>query len=380
MPVARVQSMSAPVSYILPIRSSSPSTTAELRAYIAWIAARAELIVVDGSDSAIFAAHEREWGDGIRHVAPAPDLISPMGKVGGVLTGLRLASHEAVIIADDDVRYDDTSLAQVVAALATADVVRPQNYFEPLPWHARWDSSRMLLNRVTGGDWPGTLGVRRSRLQATNGYDGSVMFENLELVRTVLASGGREAVLYDAYVLRRPSTARHFWSQRVRQAYDEIARPARFAIQLAVLPAVLALAITGHWLAIAIAAVALIAAAEIGRRRERRDAILPRHHAALRAAVGGRARGVQLDRARRAHLPGRRALSRDDPPSRRYADAGAAAALRVGSGGTASGSGANSSTSIGLNVPLFDSSAEHAVMPTIMSISARSTMWSPARD
>jgi len=32
------------------------------------------------------------------------------------------------------------------------------------------------------------------------------------------------------------------------------------------------------------------------------------------------------------------------------------------------------STSIGLNVPLFDSSAEHAVTPTIMSISARSTM------
>ncbi len=267
MAVARVQSMNAPVSYILPIRSSSPSTAPELRAYIAWISARAELIVVDGSDSAVFAAHEREWGDGIRHVAPAPDLISPMGKVGGVLTGLRLASNEAIIIADDDVRYDDASLAQVVAALATADVVRPQNYFEPLPWHARWDSSRMLLNRVTGGDWPGTLGVRRSRLQATNGYDGSVMFENLELVRTVLASGGRETVLYDAYVLRRPSTARHFWSQRVRQAYDEIARPARFAIQLAVLPAVLALAITGRWRVIALAAVALIAAAEIGRRR-----------------------------------------------------------------------------------------------------------------
>ncbi|HEY8796059.1 MAG TPA: glycosyltransferase family 2 protein [Gemmatimonadaceae bacterium] len=271
MPVALRRSMSAPnrwpVSYILPIMSSTPSTHAELRAYMSWIAARAELIVVDGSDSAIFAAHEREWGADIRHVAPAPDLISPMGKVGGVLTGLRHASHECVIIADDDVRYDDRSLAQVVTALATADVVRPQNYFEPLPWHARWDSSRMLLNRLTGGDWPGTLGVRRSRLQATNGYDGSVMFENLELVRTVLASGGRETVLYGAYVLRRPSTTRHFWSQRVRQAYDEIARPTRFAIQLAVLPTVLALAITGRWLALVIAIVALITAAEIGRRR-----------------------------------------------------------------------------------------------------------------
>jgi hypothetical protein len=263
------------VSYILPIRSATPDTSRELRDYIAWIAARAEVIVVDGSEPAIFAAHEREWGAGIRHVVPAADLVSPMGKVGGVLTGLRLASHEHVIIADDDVRYDDASLAQTVAALATADVVRPQNYFEPLPWHARWDSGRMLLNRLTGGDWPGTLGVRRSRLQATNGYDGSVMFENLELVRTVLASGGRERVLYGAYVLRRPSTTRHFWSQRVRQAYDEIARPARMASQLLVLPLVLALAIRGQWLAIAIGVAAIIVAAEVGRRRASATRVFP---------------------------------------------------------------------------------------------------------
>jgi hypothetical protein len=265
----------APVSYILPIKSSSPNTSEELRAYIEWIAARAEVIVVDGSSEAIFAAHEREWGSNVRHVAPAPDLVSPMGKVGGVLTGLRLASHEFVIIADDDVRYDEVSLAQVVAALATADVVRPQNYFQPLPWHARWDSGRMLLNRLTGGDWPGTLGVRRSRLQATNGYDGSVMFENLELVRTVLASGGRETVLYGAYVLRRPSTTRHFFSQRVRQAYDEIARPLRFVVQLAVLPLIVALAVTHHWLAIAVCAETLVIAAEIGRRRERATRFFP---------------------------------------------------------------------------------------------------------
>ena len=256
-----------PVSYILPIRSTAPSTEPELRAYIEWIAARVEVIVVDGSDATTFAEHEREWGAHVRHVPPASALVSPMGKVGGVLTGLRLASHERTIIADDDVRYDERSLAQVIAALANTHVVRPQNYLEPLPWHARWDSGRMLLNRLTGGDWPGTLGVRRSILQATNGYDGSVMFENLELVRTVLAAGGREAVLLGAYVLRRPSTVRRFRGQRVRQAYDEIARPARFVSQLAILPIVLALALTRHWFAIAILAAAVALAAEIGRRR-----------------------------------------------------------------------------------------------------------------
>lgn len=266
--------MTEPASYILPIRSDTPADP-ELRAYIEWIAARAEVIVVDGSDPAIFAEHEREWGAHVIHVPPAPDLVSPMGKVGGVLTGLRAASHERTIIADDDVRYDERSLAQVIDALATADVVRPQNYFEPLPWHARWDTGRMLLNRLTGGDWPGTLGVRRASLQATRGYDGSVMFENLELVRTVLAAGGREAVLLGAYVLRRPSTARHFLGQRVRQAYDEIARPARFVTQLAVLPIVLALALIGQWLALAILVASIALAAEIGRRREGATHVFP---------------------------------------------------------------------------------------------------------
>ncbi|HMA00862.1 MAG TPA: hypothetical protein VKP02_00750, partial [Gemmatimonadaceae bacterium] len=80
---------------------------------------------------------------------------------------------------------------------------------------------------------------------------------------------------YGVYVLRRPSTARHFWSQRVRQAYDEIARPARMASQLAVLPLSVALAVTGHWLAIAIGAAAIVSAAELGRRRERATRVFP---------------------------------------------------------------------------------------------------------
>ena len=198
-----------------------------------------------------------------------------MGKVGNVLTGIDLASCERLVIADDDVRYDRPSLSRLVEALDSVDVARPQNYFDPLPWHASWDSGRMLLNRMTGGDWPGTLAVRRSILRATGGYDGSAMFENLELVRTVLAAGGREASCLDIFVLRRPSTARHFWSQRIRQAYDEIARPERLLIQLAVLPAAFAVAIAGHWLVVAWIAAAAVALAELGRRRAGGTRVFP---------------------------------------------------------------------------------------------------------
>ncbi len=265
----------AGLSYILPIKTSRAALAGELTEYLRWLSARAETIVVDASPAPVFAAHARAWAGIVRHLPPAAELATPMGKVGGVLTGIAVASHERIIIADDDVRYDDRSLRAVAAALSRAHVVRPQNYFDPLPWHARWDTGRMLLNRVTGGDWPGTLGVRRSILRATGGYDGSVMFENLELVRTVVAAGGRERVLPTVYVLRRPSTTRHFLSQRVRQAYDELARPARLAMQLAVLPLALHLAVRRRWRPLVVGAVAVAAVAEVGRRRGGGDRIFP---------------------------------------------------------------------------------------------------------
>jgi Glycosyltransferase like family 2 len=254
-------------TYILPLRSERSLVERELTDYLRWLAQRAETIVVDGSEPEIFAAHERAWGSFVVHVVPAPDLATPMGKVGGVLTGVRLASHEHLVIADDDVRYDDDALARINSALDDADVVRPQNYFVPLPWHAAWDTGRTLLNRLSGGDWPGTLGVRRSILLRTGGYDGRAMFENLELVRTVRAAGGREVVPLDLYVARRPSTTGHFWSQRVRQAYDELARPHRFALQLAMLPLAMLLVHEYGVGALFACVGGVVVAAELGRRR-----------------------------------------------------------------------------------------------------------------
>lgn len=265
----------APITYILPIRTARPQHAGELTPYLARLARRVEVIVVDGSAPEVFATHAAAWGALARHVPPARDLVTPMGKVGGVLTGLRLASHERVVIADDDVRYDDASLDAVADALEEADVVRPQNYFMPLPWHARIDSGRMLLNRLMGGDWPGTLAVRRSLLHATGGYDGRAMFENLELVRTVLAAGGREAVLLGTFVARRPASARHFLSQRVRQAYDELARPWRLAGQLAVLPALALSWRAWGWRGPAGAALLVMVLAELGRRRAGATRVFP---------------------------------------------------------------------------------------------------------
>jgi hypothetical protein len=256
------------LTYVLPIKAEEVAS--ELTGYLAWLATRAEVIVVDGSDPATFAEHHRRWPT-VRHLPVDPDLVTPMGKVGGVLTGLRHASHRKVVIADDDVRYGERELAAVEALLRDADVVRPQNFFTPLPWHARWDTARSLIARATGGDWPGTLGLDRDTVIRAGGYRGDVMFENLELVRTIAAAGGRFVDAPDLFVARRPPTSRQFWSQRIRQAYDELARPVRLAVALLLIPLVL---VGGRRVALALA-IGSIGLAEAGRRRHRGRTVYP---------------------------------------------------------------------------------------------------------
>ncbi|HUP40935.1 MAG TPA: glycosyltransferase family 2 protein [Vicinamibacterales bacterium] len=253
-------------SYILPIRTDTPAPD-ELISYVRDLASRCEVIVVDGSSAPVFASFGARCGAAVRHVRPDVAFSTlANGKVAGVMTGLRLASHDRIVVADDDVRYDTEALERVVCALGDAEVVRPQNYFDPLPWHARVDTARSLINRVTGGDWPGTLAVRRSVLLRTGGYDGNVLFENLELVRTVLAAGGRESAPRDLYVRRLPPTSDHFVSQRVRQAYDEIARPLRLAAWLSLLPLFSVVARAGGARAVTSVLALFIVPAEIGRR------------------------------------------------------------------------------------------------------------------
>lgn len=231
--------MTRPLSatYILPIRRTTAENTNELTRYLAMMAHTCAVIVVDGSEQGLFDEVHQDWSRIGLHVRPDPGVPGLNGKVRGVLTGVGLATHERIVIADDDVRYDFHSLQRMIAALDEADLVRPQNFFRPVVWHARWDTARTLLNRAGGGcDFPGTLAVRKSVLQKTGGYRADVLFENLELIRTVAATGGTVVSPPDLYVARLPPSTRQFWEQRHRQAYDEFARPGRLLVSLALAP------------------------------------------------------------------------------------------------------------------------------------------------
>jgi hypothetical protein len=258
----------ADTTYVLPIRRTTIDRNDDLAAYLEALARLLPVVVVDGSPPSVFAHQAATWPRAIEHVAVDEDRrIDLNGKVAGVVTGLRRVRTAKAVVADDDVRYDPFALSRLAALLDSADVVRPQNVFEPMPWHALLDTGRTLIARATGGDWPGTLGLRLDVYRRAGGYDGDVLFENLELVRTIRAAGGRERVADDLFVARRPPTAQHYLSQRVRQAYDELARPGRMAAQLAVAPLLALSAYRFGAPALGAFALGCAALAECGRRR-----------------------------------------------------------------------------------------------------------------
>jgi len=256
-------------SYVVPLRCDAicpPGAHAAFSAYLAAVGRHGEVIVVDGSPLDVIAVHRGAFGHVARHMRVDAALHQANGKVAGVRTGLRASRHELVVLADEDVRYDDDGLRAVLDRLADADLVIPQNVFaRPMPWHATWDTARSLINRSVGHDYPGTLGVRRGALPT--GYDGDVLFENLELIRTIRAAGGRVIDAPDVFVTRLAPTTATFLAQRVRQAYDDLAQPARLVASLLVVPGVAVAARRRRWGGLGAAAAMAVGVAELGRRR-----------------------------------------------------------------------------------------------------------------
>lgn len=256
------------LEYVLPLKwdtATSALLAPGLCDYLAWLATSVDVTVVDGSERSIFDRHHNLWGGVVRHLRPDTP-PGPNGKVVGVITGVTRARHELVVVADDDIRYDRRGLESMCDALASADLVRPQCVFDTLTWHTRWDTARTLLNRALGHDFPGTHGLRRSVFLAAGGYDDRALFENLEMTRTLEAAG---ATIRDApwlYVRRAAPTTAQFLHQRVRQAYDDFAQPARLAVELALLPALGLTAWRRPPLLLAWVAAA-VGIAEIGRRK-----------------------------------------------------------------------------------------------------------------
>src|SRR3954469_8738961 len=78
-------------SYVLPIRWSDEAGFEDLTRYLRGLPDWLEPVIVDGSPEPLFKRHSLAWAELGRHLRPDPSLETPMGKVGGVLTGIREA-------------------------------------------------------------------------------------------------------------------------------------------------------------------------------------------------------------------------------------------------------------------------------------------------
>lgn len=214
----------------------------DFRSYFRILAAAGcEVLVVDGSPPPVFAAHREIWSGACRHAAVDPQYKYLNGKVNGIHTGVALAAHERIILADDDIRYTPADVLRMTELLGRYEMVRPQNYLCPLPVWARTEAARMLINRawIAEGDYPGTLGVRRSAMQRVGHYDGDVLFDNEEIVRHFRAHKANICYARDFFVLKHPPGFRKWIEQRPRQAYEDFVMRVKTAF-FAALPLALA--------------------------------------------------------------------------------------------------------------------------------------------
>ncbi len=228
-------------TYLLPIRRVD-AHQAEMLMFASYFRSLAiagcEVLVVDGSPSAVFEQHAEGWRGLCRHVSADPKYTYLNGKVNGVHTGVDLASCERIILADDDIRYTETDIARMCDLLNRFEMVRPQNFLSPLPWWARLETARMLINRgaLRAGDYPGTCGFLRSTMHRVGPYDGDVLFDNEEIVRHFALQDAQIDYALDFFILKRPPTFAKWLEQRPRQAYEDFVMRLKTAAFLSVFP------------------------------------------------------------------------------------------------------------------------------------------------
>lgn len=271
-------------TYLLPIRRSAFSAE-EARDFAAYFqtltAASCEVIVVDGSPDDIFPQHASEWAHTCRHQRVDRRFGYLNDKVNGIHTGVEIASCEKIILADDDIRYTAADVDEMCASLDRDEVVRPQNYLAPLPWWARMESARMLINRASLkiGDYPGTCAFRRSTMLRVGHYDGDVLFDNEEIIRHFATAGATIDYAVDFFIHKRPPQLAKWKEQRPRQAYEDFplrSKTAAFvAIPIVVLLSLIAAGVVGLLLSVLLIALVSFAVAILGRARGEAEKFFP---------------------------------------------------------------------------------------------------------
>jgi hypothetical protein len=226
-------------TYLLPIRRMNFLATEanELADYFQILNdAGCTVLVVDGSSAPVFEQLAESWRSFCRHEPVDQSFGYLNDKVNGIHTGVDLATTEKIILADDDIRYSAPEISQVCDLLDRFEVLRPQNFLSPLPWWARMEAARMLINRATlrTADYPGTCAFRRETILRVGHYDGDVLFDNEEIIRHFARTGAAINYAIDLLVRKCPPTLHKWIEQRPRQAYEDFGLRSKTALFLSV--------------------------------------------------------------------------------------------------------------------------------------------------
>jgi hypothetical protein len=197
-----------------------------------------EVIVANGSSADVFNQYADVLRATCRHLAVDRRFGYFNDKANGIYTGIEAASCDRIILADDDVRYTAANIQAITRLLDDNDVVRPQNFIDPLPWWAKMEAARMLINRalLRGADYPGTCAFGRDRMLAAGRYDGDVLFDNEEIIRHLAQSGCTLAYANNLFVHKLAPTFRKWTEQRPRQAYEDFGMRFKTVLFFALLP------------------------------------------------------------------------------------------------------------------------------------------------
>lgn len=263
-------------TYLLPIRrqSFSSAEASELAEYFRRLRnAGCEVLVIDGSPTLVFEQHHAAWSAFCRHEEVDRSFGYLNDKVNGIHTGVNLAAAEKIVLADDDIRYAPSEIERVCILLDDFEVVRPQNFLSPLPWWARMEAARMLINRATlrTADYPGTCAFQRAAILRAGHYDGDVLFDNEEIIRHFASEGATINYATSLFVRKRPPTFRKWIEQRPRQAYEDFGLWTKTALFFSLPPLAILVALAGGTKGIALYADALaigaVGLAAVGWRR-----------------------------------------------------------------------------------------------------------------
>ena len=227
-------------SYLVVLENSSRSEgeLRDLAAYLSEISvSNFEVIVVDGSQQAEENRCILRWVG--RHV------IAHAGSVDAIRAAIDLSSCDKVIVADARVRYSQDALDGLTALLEVHEVVEPQDYFDPLPWWGGIEAGRILVQRSIRPlpDHASTFGFRKRAVQGLRSID--YRAPGHDSVRRLAWQGAEVFTAMQLFVRKLPPAFSDWVRDLPKRAEQEFDMPVKAALLFMIVPAMIAMLVTG---------------------------------------------------------------------------------------------------------------------------------------